>query len=99
MALRLEFFEEGGEESEKAIRGLAFENNCGGEHAVSNGVAGGSELACRGDRAAGFTAVGAGCVLLTFGTHVTIKSTRKGGWWRIGGRFVDSKANINLRDR
>jgi len=54
MALRLEFFEEGGEESEKAIRGLAFENDGGGQHAVGDGVTGGGDLALRSDRAVGF---------------------------------------------
>jgi hypothetical protein len=96
--LGLEFFEERGEESEKAIRGLAAENDGGGEHTVSDGVAGGGEFAHRCDRAMGFTAVGAGCVLLTFGTHATKESTRKRGWRRIGGGFVDSRGNINLRD-
>jgi hypothetical protein len=43
--LGLEFFEKRGEEPEKAIRGLAFEDDGGGQHSVSDGVAGGGELA------------------------------------------------------
>ena len=38
--LGLEFIEEGSEEAEKAIRGLAVENDGGGEHSVSDGVTG-----------------------------------------------------------
>jgi hypothetical protein len=68
---------------QKAIRGLAFENDSGGEHAMSDGVAGGGELASLSDRAAGFGAVGAGCVLLTFGAHATKGAHGSGEFWQI----------------
>jgi hypothetical protein len=52
--LRLEFFEQCGEETKKAIRGLALENYRAGQHAVGEGVTGGGDLALRSDRAVGF---------------------------------------------
>jgi hypothetical protein len=49
-----ELLEKSGEETKKAIRGLAFENYGAGQHTVGDGVTGGGELALRSDRAAGF---------------------------------------------
>ena len=85
--LRLEFFEEMGEETEKAIRGLAFEDYRAGEHSVSEGVTGGSELTLRTNRAVGFGAVDAGCVLLTFGAHTTRCCYTRGGDFGEFGRI------------
>jgi len=70
-SLRLKFLVQSGEERKKAIRGFVFQNDRAGEHAMSHGIAGRRELARRSDGAAGFGAVGTGCLLLTFGAHAT----------------------------
>jgi len=67
--LGLEFLAKVGEKLEEANLGLAFEHDGAGEQTVSQGVLGGGELPGRGDRTAGFGAVGTGGVDLTFGTH------------------------------
>ena len=87
-SLGLEFFEKSGEEFQKAIRGLAVENDGGGQHSVSDGVAGGGALALRSDRAMGFGAVGAGCVFLTFGTHATKRTREKGAGAELEGNLL-----------
>jgi len=93
--LGLEFLVQGGDELVKAIRGLALENDCAGEHAMLEGVAGGGELAFLSDGAAGFGAVGAGCLLLTFSTHANTRAREKGDGGELGEGFVDSRGNIS----
>src|SRR5262249_10191079 len=67
--LRLEFVLEVEEELAESLLGFAAEDDGSGEKAVFYGVAGGSVFAFRSDRAAGFCAVGAGSLILTFSSH------------------------------
>jgi hypothetical protein len=70
--LGLEFVEQSGDEGKKAIRGLAFEDDSVGEHAMLQSVLGGVEFSGLSDRAVGFGAVFAGCLLLPFCAHMPI---------------------------
>jgi hypothetical protein len=86
--LRLEFLEETGVESGEAISDLAFENDGIGEHAVSYGVEGGVDFALGSDGAAGFGAVGAGSLDLTFGAHDLVLHVKEGEFSGMGGGLL-----------
>jgi hypothetical protein len=94
--LGLKFLVQIGDEIQKAIRGLAFENDGAGEQTVLLGVAGRGALALRSGRAAGFGSVGARSLFLTFGAHGNKRAHEMGDGGELGGSFVDLRGNINI---
>jgi len=65
----LEFVDEGAEEIDKAVLDFGFEDDGGGEEAVAEAVAGGSDFAFGRNGASGLCAVAAGGLDLFFRSH------------------------------
>jgi hypothetical protein len=67
--LRLKFVVQSGNEQVEAFFGFAPQNNGSGEHAMSQGIAGGGKFALGSDGTAGFGAVSTGSLFLVFSSH------------------------------